>query len=135
MIITADQIQLGQTIRFTTVNPHDNIVWQGTVVGFCNYDIAKLISDIDSYSQEIQRSKVSVDDKTTLKYLVLSVDENQTGVYTKRVFATTWIEPSSLEVVTVGENVDIRIYDVSPEKIEDILQMISSAGYYASRIS
>lgn len=129
---TIDQIDIGQTIRFTTINPHDNIVWEGKVIAFCDYNIARMISDIDAYFQEIQRSQVSVEDKTALQYIVLSVDENQTGVYTKRVFSTTWIEPSSLEVVDVNLNVDIRIYDVSKEKIEDIIQLLRSTGYQVS---
>ena len=72
-VITPDQINLGDIIKFKTLSPHDNVVWSGEVVSICGYDVARLFGeDIVAYYQDINRNvEGGLKAKEKLTYFVL----------------------------------------------------------------
>lgn len=133
MAITSwDDIDLRQTIRFKTINPHDNVRWSGQLLSMCTYELAKAIADVDAYYQDVVRanSDTSFPAKENLTYLILSVDENN-GASRKRVFASEFVDMSTLEIVNQNTYLDIRIYDIDRAKAQDILSYILACGYTA----
>lgn len=133
-IVDPSSISIGDTIRFKTMNPHDNVVWTGVVSSICSYNVAKIYGDVDAIFQEVQRELRTLESKERLKYLLVEVLENG-EVPTMRVFALEWIDKSTLEKIEENSHVDFRVYDLDPSKINDILKALTAMGYNTSVIT
>lgn len=128
-----DSVKVGDTIRFKTTSPHDNVVWTGVITAICDYDVARQFDDIDSYYQDIKRANYSIANKETLSYILLKIKLSDTNATKIAVVAKEWIDESTLEYVSSNTHTDIRIYNIDPSKAEDIVSYIKSAypGYIA----
>lgn len=126
-----NDLTIGQTIRFKTLNPHDNVIWTGKIAAVCSYEVACNFEDIDTIYQDIQRAtQSSLAAKESLSYLILKILENETVVSTK-VVALAFIDKSTLEVVETNTYKLFKVYDIDNSKAKDILTMIQAAGYVA----
>lgn len=125
-----NSLKIGDTIRFKTLNPHDNLVWTGTIAAICDYTAACHFENPDAYYQDVIRANGdrNIGAKETLKYLVLNVSENTTTV-TNRVFALEYIDKSTLELVQENTHAVFRVYGIDTSKANDILTYISALGY------
>lgn len=129
---SVDDIAMGDTVRFKTVSPHDNVYWQGKVIAVCSYDIARQYNgnNVDTYYQDVKRVMTNLKAKENLTYVLLKVStsENSSGV---AVFAKEWIDASTLEHINDISYRDIRIYGIDSSKLDDIIQYIATAypGY------
>lgn len=127
-----DEIKVGDEVRFKTNSPHDNVVWSGTVIGICGYAVARNFYDVDSYYADIKKHNSSVKSKEAAEYLLLQVPTSDNST-TNVAFAKDWIDASTLEHISTGDYIDIRIYNISKDKATDILRYIQSSyvGYVA----
>ena len=133
-VVSPDTIKIGDTVRFNTISPHDTFKWCGVVRGIVGYEVARTLEDIDSYYNDVKRVHRDISAKESMKYLLLAIDENNTGTPKIRVFAVEWINTSTFEIVSENTHTDIRIYDIPESKLGDIVNMIRSAGYVAEKI-
>ena len=129
-LVNPKDLVVGQTIRFNSLSPHDNVLWTGIITAVCDYDTAKHFEDVDSYYQDVQRSVGTLATKESLTYILLKVVKNDL-IPVMHAFALDWIDQSSLEVIHENSYTDIRIYDISTTKADDIRKYISALGYVA----
>lgn len=127
-IVDPNTLKIGDTVRFRTLNPHDNVYHTGKIRSICDYETAKLFDDVDVYYQEVLRYQPAIGDKTTLTYLLINIAENN-AVSVTRVFALEMIDKGSLERVELNSYVDIRVYDIDTTKAQDVLNAIKTLGY------
>lgn len=128
-VITTDQIQLNDIIRFKTLSPHDNVLWSGEVLSKCDYEVASLFgTDITAYYQDIKRYITNLPSKESLTYIILKVAKNE-ATSEKHVFALEWIDVSTLERIEEHTYTDFRVYDIGEDKKEDVRQAINALGY------
>lgn len=126
MITSADQLSVGDTIRFKSISTHDNVYWKGTIQAICKYKAAKAFSDVDAYYLDIKKTNSSLPVKEALTYLVLDVIENDGSITSTRAFAIEWMDPSTLELVEEDSYSDIRIYNVSDAIKAEIIKYITN---------
>lgn len=132
--ISIDDIKVGHNIRFKSINPHDNTVWNGIVTAICNYKTAKAFSDVDAYYADIRRVNPSFATKEELRYLILDVTENNDTSVT-RVFALEWMDPDTLKLINIEDTYrDIRIYNISEQEITNMLSYIAQQGFTCTEI-
>lgn len=127
-IVDPNTLKIGDTVRFRTLNPHDNVYHTGKIRSICDYETAKLFDDVDVYYQEVLRYQPAIGDKITLTYLLINIAENN-AVSVTRVFALEMIDKGSLERVELNSYVDIRVYDIDITKAQDVLNAIKTLGY------
>lgn len=127
-------LKVGETIRFKTLSPHDNVLWTGKISSLCDYDVAKTFQDVDTYYWDVKKVNPELGTKEALHYFLLKVLENELQA-TTRVFALEWIDPSTLERIMENTYKDVRIYDIDSSKVEDILNLIKSHGYTCQQIN
>ena len=127
-IENVNQLSKGQTVRFRTKSPHDNVLWTGKITAVCDYDIARKFQDIDTYYQDVLKVEPSMGARESRTYLILRVSENG-ATATERVFALEWLNPATVEVVVENTYVDIRVYDINKTKAEDVMTAIAAMGY------
>lgn len=129
-IVDPDTLTIGQNIRFKTLSPHDNVLWSGKIKAITDYSIAKNYSDVDTYYQDIVRNGIELAAKENLSYLLINISED-TNVNTIRVFATAFLDVSTLEIIDVNTYITFKVYDISSDKAKDLLTTIQSLGYVA----
>lgn len=128
-VITTDQIQINDIIRFKTLSPHDNVLWSGEVLSLCDYEVASLFGqDIVAYYQDISKYVSDLPSKESLNYFVLKVAKTD-AISERHVFALEWIDISTLERIDEHTYTDFRVYDISSDKIADVKGAINSLGY------
>lgn len=129
-IVDPDTLTIGQNIRFKTLSPYDNVLWSGKIKAITDYSIAKNYSDVDTYYQDIVRNGIELAAKENLSYLLINISED-TNVNTIRVFATAFLDVSTLEIIDVNTYTTFKVYDISSDKAKDLLTTIQSLGYVA----
>ena len=129
-IVDPDTLTIGQNIRFKTLSPHDNVLWSGKIKAITDYSIAKNYSDVDTYYQDIVRNGIELAAKENLSYLLINISED-TNENTIRVFATAFLDVSTLEIIDVNTYTTFKVYDISSDKAKDLLTTIQSLGYVA----
>ena len=129
-IVDPDTLTIGQNIRFKTLSPHDHVFWSGKIKAITDYSIAKNYSDVDTYYQDIVRNGIELAAKENLSYLLINISED-TNVNTIRVFATAFLDVSTLEIIDVNTYTTFKVYDISSDKAKDLLTTIQSLGYVA----
>ena len=132
-LIDPSKLAIGDTVRFKTKAPHDNVMWYGIVNGTVSYDIARQIEDVDTYYDEVKKEFPELDAKETLSYLVLKTTENDVTV--TRAVALPLIDQSTLTKVAENTYTTIRIYDLDSSKVNDVIEAIKSMGYTAAVIT
>ena len=133
-IENVNQLSKGQTVRFRTKSPHDNVLWMGKITAICDYDIARKFQDIDTYYQDVLKVNPSMGARESLTYVILRVSENG-AVATERVFALDWMDPATVEVVEENTYVDIRVYDINTTKANDVITAIAAMGYTSKMVT
>lgn len=132
-VIDVNNISIGQTISFRTINTFDNVKRVGTVTGLCDYDVARLFLDVDTYQQQVLHTDPDMGSARDLHYFIISYKEDSEATTTKKIaIAREWMSPGSVELVDEKPFIDFRVYNISSTKATDIINLIKSAGYDAS---
>lgn len=129
MIIDSKTVDLGDNISFRSINGKDNKIIQGYVVAICDYQVAKLYSDVIKYHQEVLESNPTsniTEDATVLNYFVIKDIQNRTNAY-----AVDWVEATTLTIIAVNNDINLTVFDVAQSELETILKLLRDNGYNA----
>jgi len=124
VVINGVTIVQGIEIRFKTHNKSDAQTYTGKVMGIVNYDVAASYSDIDAThaNQEYEIAKKEI---TAESFILVKTSDNAI-----RPFAVSWIVDDTTFMRTdVANDVTITIFNVSTEKLYQILTYIRDAGF------
>ena len=122
--INGVDIVQGIEIRFKTHNKTDAQTYSGKVMGIVNYDVAASYSDIDA-THANQDYAVSKKEITAEDFILVRTADNAV-----RPFAVSWIvDDTSFVRTDIAQDVTITIFNVSNEKLYQILTYIRSAGF------
>lgn len=122
--INGVDIVQGIEIRFKTHNKVDAQYYSGKVVGIVSYDVACGYSDIDAIhaNQEYEVAKKEI---TAESFILVRTPDNAV-----RPFAVSWIvDDTSFMRTDIATDVTITIFNVSNEKLYQILTYIRDAGF------
>jgi len=124
VIINGVEIVQGIEIRFKTHNKSDAQTYTGKVMGIVNYDVAASYSDIDA-THANQEYEVAKKEITAESFILVKTSDNAI-----RPFAVSWIVDDTTFMRTdVANDVTITIFNVSTEKLYQILTYIRDAGF------
>ena len=131
-IVDINSIEIGTQISFKTINPTDNNVYEGTVVGFGTYSVAKNSMDILPYYQAVKKGQPNMAPIDQLQYFILEyLQEGSVGIF---VCAKEWVERSTLQIISLQEYFDIRIYNRPQSEVTTVLTLLQSHGYSCNQI-
>jgi hypothetical protein len=129
-MVDVDSLRLKQSIRFKLLTPHDTVYHTGVITGLLDYETAKQFSDIDvTYNELLKAGKPVVSAAADTYFKLNYTDEN--NVVQTTCFGKTWIDVSTLSIIESNTYHDIRIYDVSEDEVNAILQSIKAMHYTA----
>ena len=132
VIINSHLIDNGVKIKFRTINTYDSNLWTGYVVGIVTYQMARALSDVNVLHEAVLKDTAvgPVEDQT---FIIISLsDSNEDGK--RELFAVSWIEESSLELISTGVNIDIRITDIPSSSVATAIQLLAQNGFKAKVI-
>lgn len=124
MIVDGQTVSVGDKIKFRTINSYDTNVWTGDVMGFVNYDIAKLHTDVVAYHTNVLKTNPDVDPAAELDYILIKTTE---GVV--RAYAVDWVQPTTLVIVDTSNNITVKVYNVTAEQGVTILTLLKDNNY------
>ena len=133
VVINSHLIDNGVKIKFRTINTYDNNLWVGYVEGIVTYSMARALSDVNKLHEEVLKDTPGVGPVEEQEFIILSTtDSNDDGV--RELFAVSWINEPSLDVISTGINVDLRIYDIPESSVANAIQVLAEAGFKAKVI-
>lgn len=131
-LVDINSLQLNQQISFKTQHMSDNTVYEGIIVGFYTYDVAKTYYDLVPYYQVVKKSLPNIAPIETLTYFMLQYTQGDK----KAIFvcAKEWVLLSSLKIIELNQKFDIRIYNQPETEVQTILELLQSHGYSCTRV-
>lgn len=137
MVSNINDILTGRTISFQSINPNDEIVWKGTVIGSdMNHKAAGLHGeDIEAYYQSVKRMKPDIGDIEDLNFFLIELEKesNPTNISRIRVFAKEYITTGSLIVYDIASKKQITIWEITDKALNDIIKEIELRGYVVEK--
>ena len=129
MIVDNKDISVGMNVKFRTINAKDPNLIQGFVVGLSDYNVATVYGDVVKYHQEVLESNPTagiVEDPTVLNYMII---KDVQGVV--KPYAAEWVEPTTMTIIAVSNDIRITVYDVPSTETETVLKLLRDHGYKA----
>ena len=129
LLIDSVTVSKGDKIKFTTINTFDpRQVYIGTVEGFVSIDLARSITDVDNYQNQVLVDTPAAPNLDNVDFIIVKflTDSN---VQTRVAFATSWIATGTTEVLTNTKNIDFRVYGITDAKALDVIQILTESGF------
>lgn len=122
--INGVEIVKGIEVRFKTHNKKDSQTYSGKVVGVVDYDVAHNYADIDATHANMAYA-VAKKEITSEDFILIKTADNAV-----RPFAVSWIVDDTTFMRTdTAQDATITIFNVSTEKLYQILTYIRDAGF------
>lgn len=134
LVLNGHTIENGVKVQFQTINTYDNVLWKGIVQGIVKYSVAKLIGDVDNYHNEVLKDTPGATPLDEQDFIIINTTDGS-GPTKKVVFAVEHINETSVQLVDVNENINLRIYNVAESSIADILQLLTENGFQAKLLT
>ena len=119
------EIKVGMTIQFQSNNPYDNNIYSGLVISLCDYEIARMYTDIVRYNEEVQGEVSETPDIKLLNYFIV---RNNSG-NAPTAFALEWIKTNTLKVIVVPRTSILEVYNASDNQLKEAVKLLSNAGF------
>ena len=136
MIINNKTFDIGDVVRFRTINPHDTRYWQGTVVGFCGFQVASSFGDLINYYQQVLAGMNGIQriGKLADASFMLVNTETESGTVVQAI-SPEWVDPSSFELVEFSTSYTIQVTTHNGETVYDVLQILRDNGFTCKALS
>lgn len=136
--INIRNLEMGTDISFKTWHTSDGNTYQGTLIGFGNYSVVKSLMDILPYYQGVKKAINSLAPMTELEYFIIEYSQenivdgsNMTKTF---VCAFDWVQESSVELISLKEHFDIRIYNKPESDAAKVVELLQSHGYTCNKL-
>lgn len=126
MLVNGLTLELGTIVKFKTKNPQDPQLWQGTIIAFGNYAIARAYTDVAAYHQQVLVAEPALDPIEELDFIVIECSDADQTV---RAFAVDWITVVTLAIVDTSNDATIKVYNVTTEQALVLKQLIQDQGF------
>ena len=130
MSVSLSDVTVGSTISFSSKAPSDNNLYYGIVVGTVTSVIASKYDDITTYNSRIQSSDNTVPDVTVQEFFLIELLESIDNTNKYLIpFSQSWINLSTLTIVSSQNTADLTVYGVNSTNINDVINLLLSAGF------
>lgn len=136
MNINGVSFDINDVVRFSSRNPNDVRVWQGTVVGFCGYQVASGYGDLINYYQQVVAGLGSTNRISKLgdtEFMLISV-ENSSGKVIQAI-SPEWIDPITFRLVEATTSYTIQVTTHNNATVDDVLQLLRDNGFTCKALS
>lgn len=136
MIINNKSFDIGDVVRFRTLNPHDTRYWQGTVTGFCGFQVASSFGDLISYYQQVLaglNGEQRIGKLSDTNFILISTDTESGQVM--QAISPEWIEPASFALVEYSTSYTIQVTTHNGKTVYDVLQLLRDNGFTCKALS
>lgn len=126
------EVTIGDKISFQSKAVNDNNNYFGEVIGEVTSVVAQTYSDIFTYNFSVQSADQSVPEPNLQKFLLIKllepIDNSDRYIIP---FSTDWIRAETLNIHATNSAALIKVYEVNNVNIQDVLNLLISAGFKA----
>jgi hypothetical protein len=136
MVINGLTFDIGDLVRFKSINPQDSRYWQGTVVGFCGYNVASSYGDIIAYYQQVLAGMGGLQGISKLSdttFMLINTDTESGSVV--QAISPEWVDHSSFKLVEYSTSYTIQVTTRNGESVYDVLQLLRDNGFTCKALS
>ncbi len=136
MNINGKSFDINSVVRFSSRNPQDVRVWQGTIVGFCGYQVASGYGDLINYYQQVVAGLGSTNRISKLgdtEFMLINVESPSGSVI--QAISPEWIDAATFDLVEVQTSYTIQVTTHNNETVFDVLQLLRDNGFTCKALS
>lgn len=136
MNINGVSFDINDVVRFSSRNPNDVRIWQGTVVGFCGYQVASGYGDLINYYQQVVAGLGSTNRVSKLgdtDFMLINVETSSGTVI--QAISPEWVEPTTFQLVEASTSYTIQVTTHNNETVNDVLQLLRDNGFTCKALS
>ena len=131
-IVDISSLSIGTQVSFQTKHEHDNNVYEGTIIGVGSYSVVKSMMDILPYYRAVKQTVTTMAPMTELNYFILEYSQDKNV----KVFvcAYDWVKNDTVKVISLKEYFDIRIYNESYDRLQDVLDLLQAHNFTCTEV-
>ena len=136
MNINGKSFDINDVVRFSSRNPKDVRIWQGTVVGFCGYQVASGYGDLINYYQQVVAGLGSTNRISKLgdtEFMLINTETDSGRVI--QAISPEWIDATTFRLVEVSTSYTIQVTTHNNETVADVLQLLRDNGFTCKALS
>ena len=127
-MVDLDTLVVGDTISFKSINPQDNVLWQGILTGICAYSVVQnMRTDLVPYYRAVKKLLPTMEPIEELTFFTFKI--YQDGKSSTLIMAKVWIEPTSVQKIEINKMFDVRIYDLDAANATTVLNLLTANGF------
>lgn len=130
MLINNKSFDIGDVVRFKSLNPQDTRYWQGTVTGFCGFQVASSFGDLIAYYQQVVAglgSDQRIGKLADATFILISVDTDNGQVM--QAISPEWVDVATFALVEYSTSYTIQVTTHNGETVYDVLQLLRDNGF------
>lgn len=130
MLINNKSFDIGDVVRFKSLNPQDTRYWQGTVTGFCGFQVASSFGDLIAYYQQVVAglgSDQRIGKLADATFILISVDTDNGQVM--QAISPEWVDAATFALVEYSTSYTIQVTTHNGETVYDVLQLLRDNGF------
>lgn len=134
--LNGQSYDIGDTIRFESINPKDTRTWVGKVVGFCGYEVAAGYGDLINYYQQVLAGLGSANKVSLLanaEFILINTETDRGSVL--QAICPEWILPESFKVVKAQQSYTIQVFTHDGSTMFDVLKLLRDNGFTCRSLS
>ena len=128
VVLNGHSIDNGVIIKFRSVNTYDTVIWSGEVVGIVKYQVAKLVTDVDAFHQQVLSTDIDAEPVLNGDFVLINGSDG-TSPAKQVAFAVSHILETSVEVIEVNTHLDLRILNIPDTSIANVIQLLNEHGF------
>ena len=136
MNINGVSFDINDVVRFSSRNPQDVRIWQGTVVGFCGYQVASAYGDLINYYQQVVAGLGSTNRISKLgdtDFMLINTETDSGRVI--QAISPEWIDATTFSLVESSTTYTIQVTTHNNETVSDVLQLLRDNGFTCKSLS
>lgn len=116
----------GSTIQFRSRNMYDTNLYSGIVTAeSCIYSVARaFFRDLNVYHSNVAKTYTTIGDVEDMDYFLLTTEQEENVPW-----ATEWVDPGSIRLVSSTDSVSLKIWDITESDISVIRKLLTDNGY------
>lgn len=124
-----NQVQIGNTIRYTLKDLNDTVVYSGQVVAICDYESARAYADVHAIHQAMLAADNSLDDITTYRFLIVQDSDGVRRPVGYEIRSKkSWTTYDTVEIIDVGKTFVIKLFNANAEDATHAINALRELG-------
>lgn len=121
---------IGNYIKFAVISNLDNNIYSGRIVSICDYDTARIYSDVAATHQEMLQSGIEFDiDITQMRFIIVQCYDDVRRAFAFDPNGQSWFYGNRVKLIDPGSTYFIKVFNSTKDDVLAAVTLLRDRGY------